>query len=155
MFTITMFITSLLHKFMSKITVARPFLLGACHPRKFFENRDSEMHSGGVLTLPYSRKIWQIVSKRLWIVFGGIKFDGFGNLPSENDVILNTRPHNHGVLGSLRAHHRQPCAQEDISCSLFLADQRQRYYSIMSVCARVSLRPYLHATISWQNRSGI
>ena len=43
--------------------------------------------------------------------------------------------------------HRRPCTQEDVSClltisgrsaacSLFLADQRQRYYSIMSACAR-------------------
>ena len=50
--------------------------------------------------------------------FGGLSLKGCelylaelkcGNLPSENDVILNARPHNHGVLGSLSAHHRQPC----------------------------------------------
>ena len=45
--------------------------------------------------------------------------------------------------------HRLPCTQEDIgcllaisgrpaACSLFLADQGQRYYSIMSACARAT-----------------
>ena len=32
--------------------------------------------------------IWRIGSKKLWIVFGGLKFSGFGYLQSENDIIL-------------------------------------------------------------------
>ena len=66
--------------------------------------------------------------------------------------------------------HRRPCTQEDISCllaisgrsaacSLFLADQRvrQRYYSIMSACARASSsvttrpRPHHVMTKYWRN----
>ena len=64
--------------------------------------------------------------------------------------------------------HRRPCTQEDIgcllaisgrpaACSLFLADQRQRYYSIMSACARASEsfatrpRPYHVMTKYWRN----
>ena len=60
--------------------------------------------------------------------------------------------------------HRRPCTQEDIgcllaisgrpaTCLLFLADQRQRYYSIMSACARASSsfaarpRPHCHDKI--------
>ena len=64
--------------------------------------------------------------------------------------------------------HRRPCTQEDIgclltisgqpaACSLFLADQRQRYYSIMSACARASssfaTRPRPHHVMAkyWRN----
>ena len=58
--------------------------------------------------------------------------------------------------------HRRRCTQAAISgrpaaCSLFLADQRQRYYSIMSACARASEsfatrpRPHHVMTKYWRN----
>ena len=67
-----------------------------------------------------------------------------------------------------RHRYRRPCTQEDIgcllaisgrpaACSLFLADQRQRYYSIMSACARASERfatrprPHHVMTKYWRN----
>ena len=68
----------------------------------------------------------------------------------------------------VKERHCQPCTQEDISCllaisgrsaaySLFLADQRQRYYNIMSSCARASSsvatgpRPHHVMTKYWRN----
>ena len=65
--------------------------------------------------------------------------------------------------------HRRPCTQEDsmgsllaisgrpAACSLFLADQRQRYYSIMNACTRASSsfatrpRPHHVMTKYWRN----
>ena len=74
----------------------------------------------------------------------------------------------YAVAAYAKERHRRPCTQEDIgcllaisgrpaACSLFLADQRQRYYSIMSACARASSsfatrpRPHHVMTKYWRN----